>query len=313
MSPRKLLLLGFLALTLLLPGCDSGDDDDDTRTIPPPEGCSSPALANVSFTFHIHFDGEDYPQAELLDLMAEVGADNFSFPFYPAVITELGADPDSNRLAVTFTDATPPKDEEERGDDDDSANPEDPNYVRIVYELPLGYELPVELDQSVASYVGLDTSTGSLIAAFGIWEEVVVGEETEYKLLFMAEPSDLGMFFMPGPFHPVFNGVSVRDRACPNLNALQCASTYNLSQEFEVLPEILVDEKTGEETVIPGDSFELWPTEHRDFIFGELDLRVVNVWSFTHREINPNCSNQYDYSAERASYFVTRTASAPAR
>ena len=298
--PFYRLALMALSALLLLVGCPSESNDDDDQTIPPPEGCSYPALANVSFTFTIHYDGEDYAQADLLALMAEFGADNFSFAFAPAYISELGEDPDSNRLAITLTDNTPPKEGEDP--------PEDPNYVRIVYELPLGYELPVTLGQEIGSITGLDTSTGNLIAAFGLWAMVEDADgNVDFELLFLAEPSDLGNFWAPGAFHPLFSDVGLRDRACPNLNALQCASTYNLSMEFTTNP---VFDDEGNEIEAP-QAFELWPTEHVDFTFNGLDLRLVNVWSFTHREVNPDCIGGYDYSAERKSYFVTRSAAAP--
>ena len=298
--PFRRLALMLLPALFLVAGCPSAGDDDDDQTIPPPEGCNYPALSNVSFTFTIHYDGEDYAQSDLLALMEEFGVDNFGFVFAPAYISELGEDPDSNRLAVTLTDNTPPKEGEDP--------PEDPNSVRIVYELPLGYELPVTLGQEVGSITGLDTSTGNLVAAFGLWEMVLDDAgEPSYELLFLAEPSDLGNFWAPGPFHPIFSDIRLRDRACPNLNALQCASTYNLSMEFTT--NALVDDDGN--VTEPSQAFELWPTEHADFTFTELELRLVNVWSFTHREINPDCIGGYDYSAERKSYFVTRSSAAP--
>ena len=54
----------------------------------------------------------------------------------------------------------------------------------------------------------------------------------------------------------------------------------------------------------------MFPTEHRDFLVGDRALRVVNVWSYAYREINPDCSG-FDWSAERFSYFVTRPDAAP--
>lgn len=284
----------FFAL-LLLVACHTNDDDDSARTIPPPEGCEFPALANTSFSFNIHYFEVDYPQHELVALMNEIGLDVFSFQFAPATVTELGPDPDSNGLAITLTDSTPPPEGEDP--------PEDPNWVRIVYELPLGYELPLELGDSIGSITMLDISQGSLIAAFGLWEETPEGE---FELLFLAEPSDAGLAWQPGDTHPAFASVASRDRACPSLARLACANSYNLSVQFEV--RTTLDEEGGE---VPGDSFELWPTEHRDFTLGDLELRVVNVWSFAYRDIDPECSNPYDFSAERFSYFVTRSAAAP--
>ncbi len=298
---RLRLCTAFLLLATTLLGCPpESDDDDSDRTIEDAPGCSFPALANVQFTFTIHWFGEDYTQDALLDLMAEFDVDVFPFTFLPATITELGPDPDNpNLLAVTLTDSTPPPEGEDP--------PEDPNYVRIVYSLPLGYELPVSLEQAVASVTVLDVSSGDLVAAFGIWEEIDDG--AAFDLLFLAEPSDLGMAFQPGDNHPLFSSVEVRDRQCGNLYTLPtgCASTYNLSAQFAVHDTL--DEKGN--VVAEGPSFELWPTEHFDFSLNDIEFRAVNVWSFTHREIDPECSNQYDFSAERFSYFVTRAASAP--
>ena len=304
LRPARTLLLAPLLL-LPLAGCPTdADDDDEDRTIEPPAACNNPSLANVSFTMSIRFEGEDYPQSEILSLMEdEWGTDLFSFNFFPAVVTELGPDPNSSRQAITLTDATPVKDGEDP--------PEDPNSVRIVYELPLGYELPVEMGQEIGSVTGLSIAGGQLVTAFVLYEMVPVegGAEDEMalKLLFLAEPSDLGNFWEPGPFHPMLNDFSLRDRACPNLNSLQCASTYNLSMEVGVHP--LLDEDGNE--VEPGTNFEVWPTEHVDFTFDGTDLRFVNVWSYTYREINPDCIGPYDYSAQRKSFFVTRQDSAP--
>jgi len=301
--PSRDTLCWFLLIPALLclGACPDSDDDDDDQTIEAPQACNNPSLSNVSFTFSIHYDGEDYPQDELLGLMEEWGTEIFSFNFTPAVITELGPDPDSNRMAVTLLDATPTKEGE--------PPPEDPNSIRIVYELPLGYELPVEVGQEIGSVVGLDISRGSLIAAFVFFEVVETEEGTDIELLFLAEPSDLGSFWEPGPFHPLLADFSLRDRACPNLNALQCASTYNLSMEVTT-QDILDDEGNVTE---PGTDFEVWPTESVDFTSDGLDLRFVNVWSYTYREINPDCIGPYDYSAKRKSFFVTRADSGPAK
>jgi hypothetical protein len=302
MPSRDILRLLLLApLLVSLSACPRYVDDDDDNTIEPPAACSNPSLSNVSFTFNIHYDGEDYPQSELLGLMEEWGMETFAFNFTPAVVTELGPDPDSNRMALNLLDATPVKEGEEP--------PEDPNSIRIVYELPLGYELPLELGQEIGSVVGLDVSRGSLIMAF-VFFSVIENEEgaPDIEVLFLAEPSDLGSFWEPGPFHPMLRDFNLRDRACPNINALQCASTYNLS--MEVRTQDIVDDEGV--VIEPGIDFEVWPTEHVDFTLDGVDLRFVNVWSYAHREINPDCTGTYDYSAKRKSFFVTRSASAPA-
>jgi hypothetical protein len=288
----RTVLTAALALTLL-PACPPGDDDDSDRVIEPAEGCSYPALENVSYEFLIHWYEEDYPQDRLIEL---IGDGAFSFQFLPAVVTELGPAPDRpGMMAITLTDATEPPEGEDP--------PEDPNYVRIIYQLPLGYELPAAQGDRMAAWVILDMTGGELINSFSLWEEV---EEGVFTMSFLAEPSDAGMAFAPGPNHPVFERVAPRDRQCPNLTAFPCASPYNLSLQFEVRPAV---DDEGNET--PGDAFELWPTEHRDFVFQELELRVVNVWSFAWREVNDDCTNPYDYSRERLSYFVTRTSHAP--
>ena len=89
MPLRDLLcLLLVLPVLTLLAACPQEEGDDDDRTIEPPAECSNPALSTVNFTFNIHYDGEDYPQDELLGLMAEWGMETFSFNFTPAVVTE---------------------------------------------------------------------------------------------------------------------------------------------------------------------------------------------------------------------------------
>jgi hypothetical protein len=104
--------------------------------------------------------------------------------------------------------------------------------------------------------------------------------------------------------------VTVRDRACPNLAALQCANPYNLSVEFETNVPGDDDDSAASKPPPEPEHFELWPTEHRDFSVGDLGLRVVNVWSYAYREINPECTG-YDWSADRMSYFVIRSEFAP--
>ena len=290
---RFLLVLAAVLSSSLLSACPSDDDDSD-RVIEPAEGCSYPALENVSYQFLIHWFEEDYPQDQLIEL---VGDGLFSFQFLPAVVTELGPAPDvPGSMAITLTDATEPP----PGEDP----PEDPNYVRIVYQLPLGYELPATLGDRMAAWVILDLTSGELINSFSLWEEL---EDQSFALSFLAEPSDAGMAFAPGPNHPVFKRVATRDRQCPNLTGYPCASPYNLSLDFEVNP---TQDEEGNET--PGESFELWPTEHHDIVLADLELRVVNVWSFAWREIDEDClEGYYDYSRERLSYFVTRTSHAP--
>ena len=106
--------------------------------------------------------------------------------------------------------------------------------------------------------------------------------------------------------------MTLRDRACPNIAALQCANPYNLSIEFEtVVPGDDDDSATADDQApAEPDYFELWPTEHHDFSVGELELRVVNVWSYGYREIDASCTG-YDWSADRMSFFVIRSEFAP--
>ncbi len=308
-----------LSLVLSLPsaGCvTEGDDDDTTREIPPPEGCSYNSLANVTFALTIHYAGEDYTPDILASLVKSLDPPALYFPF-PGVVTELGTDPATGLQVVTLTEQPPEEeggatgdDDDSAGDDDDSAGEEeDPNWVRIVYSLPLGYELPVSLGDFVGVHTIIDFTTGSLITGFSFWE---IMEDGTGRLLFMAEPSETGLAYEPGELHPAFGSVTLRDRACPNLAALQCAKPYNLSIEFETVVPGDDDDSADSDTDPPAEpeQFELWPTEHRNFMIGDLSLRVVNVWSYGYREIDPACTG-YDWSADRMAYFVIRSEFAP--
>lgn len=280
----------FLPLLLVFAlGCaPAGDDDDSARVIPPPDGCNLTALSTVVFQFHIHWGGEEYPQDELVALLEEVGLEAFVFPFGGAV-TEFGPDPDSNFLAMTVTEVAAP----------DAEPLEDPNWLRVVYQLPLGYEMPLTLDQSAGIELNLNLAGDDLIAAFSVYD---LPEDSDPQLLFLAEPTDLGLAYAPGDTHPLFSSVELRDRACPNLTETNCASIYNLA--------LAVTTKQNEEETAGGDTLELWPTESADFTIGGPSYRLVNAWSFTHREVQ-ECNNGYDYSAERKSFFVTLSDAAP--
>ncbi|HCP47078.1 MAG TPA: hypothetical protein DIU15_13615 [Deltaproteobacteria bacterium] len=317
MSPRtalatkhlsSLLALTFVALMVALAGgaCDATpSDDDDDRVIPPADGCSNTSLENVTFELTIHWAGEDYPPDQLASLVASWNPPALNFPFL-GLITEKGDDPDSNRKAITLTEQPPP----------DSPPIDDPNWVRIVYSMPLGYDLPGTLGEEIGVHTIIDYTTGVLLSGFSLWE---ILEDGSGALMFLAEPSDVGLAYLPGEEHPAFQGIEVRDRACPNANALQCASAYNLSVTFETRAPA-----TGDDDDSSGDDddssdaslsweverFELFPTEHKDFTVDGLDLRVVNVWSYAYREVNPDCTG-FDWDAERFSYFITRTDAAP--
>jgi|GEM_PF-1619699 len=309
-----LLTLG-VVLTAPIVGCvPPRADDDATRDIPPPEGCSYNSMANVTSALTIHYAGEDYTPDALASLVKSWDPPALYFPF-PGKVTEMGVDAETGLQVVTLTEQPPEEEEGPAGDDDDSAGDDDdsageegdPNWVRIVYSLPLGYELPISLGDFLGVHTVIDFTTGSLITGFSFWELM---EDGSGRLLFMAEPSEAGLAYEPGELHPAFNSVSLRDRACPNLAALQCAKPYNLSIEFEtVVPGDDDDSADAEPPPVP-ENFELWPTEHRDFMVGDLDLRVVNVWSYGYREIDPECTG-YDWSADRMAFFVTRPEFAP--
>ncbi|MBJ95693.1 MAG: hypothetical protein CMP23_14620 [Rickettsiales bacterium] len=295
-----LLLCALTGFMLQSAGCDrqDGDDDDATRDIPPPEGCSYNSLANVTFAMTIHWQGTDYGPDVLTSLVKSWDPPALYFPF-TGQVTEFADDQATGLQAITLT--------EQPAEGEEPA--EDPNWVRIVYSLPLGYSLPLELDQIVGVHTIIDYSTGVLITGFSFWE---IMEDGSGQLLFMAEPSDLGLAYLPGELHPAFNQVTLRDRACPNIAALQCANPYNLSIEFEtVVPGDDDDSATADDQApAEPDYFELWPTEHHDFSVGELELRVVNVWSYGYREIDASCTG-YDWSADRMSFFVIRSEFAP--
>lgn len=287
-SPARVAL--FLLALIGLLGCPSsgGDDDDSTPIIEPPVGCSNFSLSGVTFDFNIHWFGTDYPQDDLQDLMEAQGLPTFQFPFEGKVV-ELGADPvQSGKMAVTVEEIEPEE------------PPEDwePNWLRVVYELPLGYELPVVMDQELLAFVAMDISSGSLVHGFAMVESADDGG----NLLFLAEPSTTGLVLAPGAAHPFFQVVEPVDRACPNLTEFQCAKLYNLAIRFQVRAE----EPDGP----LGETFELWPTDVKDFALAGVDFRAVNVWSYTHREINQECTG-FDWAQDRMSFFVTRTASSP--
>ncbi len=286
--PRARAALLILALIGSL-GCPTGggDDDDSTPIIEPPAGCSNFSLAGVTFDFNIHWFGTDYPQSELRALLEAQGATSFQFPF-EGKVTELGPDAATGQMAVTVEEMEP----------EDPPDDWVPNWMRIVYELPLGYDLPVELDQELLAFVAMDLSSGELVHGFAMVESLDDGG----NLLFLAEPSTTGLVLAPGSSHPFFQVVEPVDRACPNLTEFQCAKLYNLAIRFQVRAE----EPDGP----LGETFELWPTEVMDFVLAETEFRAVNVWSYTHREINQECTG-FDWAQDRMSYFVTRTASSP--
>lgn len=284
---RLLLVLALSTPTVALVACNAADDDDD-RVIEPPAGCNLFALETVTFGFELHYGGMDYTQAALSDLLVDAGIDYFPLGFLGEV-TELGPDPDSSRDAITLTEVPaegdPPLD--------------DPNWLRVVYSLPSGYSLPVQFGSELGLEVVLDLTSGELERAFSLWEPDADGV---FHLAFLAEPSDLGRAYEPGDNHPVFQGIALRDRNCPNLSEIPCGKRYNLAASFETQPA----EPDG-----PTETFELWPTEHFDFDLTDgTPVRVVNAWAFTHREIQ-DCNNGYDYAAERFTYFVIRSDGAP--
>jgi len=287
-STLRLSLLLIALFGLLACPTAGGDDDDSSPIIEPPDGCSNFALAGVTFDFNIHWFGVDYPQDDLQTLMEMQGIPTFQFPFEGRVV-EFGADPEqAGKMAVTV----------EENEPEDPPDDWTPNWIRMVYELPLGYELPVAMGQDLLAWLAMDISSGQLVHGFAMVESADDGG----NLLFLAEPSTTGMVLSPGPSHPFFQVVDPVDRACPNLTEFQCAKLYNLAIRFQVRAE----EPDGP----LGETFELWPTEVQDFTLGEVEFRAVNVWSYTHREINEECTG-FDWAADRMSYFVTRTAASP--
>ncbi len=273
-----------LPFFLFVAACGAPSDDDSTPPeIPPPEGCSNQAFDTVTFDFNIHFGGLDYPQDVLLELLVSAGVEVFPFPF-PGRVTELGPAADApGRMAFTVTAEAAP------------GNPplEDPDAVRVIYSLPNEEELPIEFDQEVIVEVLLDSSRGPLLRAFRIHESEADGA----ALLFLAEPSEVGLAYVPGTNHPVLSNVQERDRACPALRSNPCASSYNLSVAFTVH-----DEEDG----TPGEAFELYPGEREDFDLVGLPFTLVNVWSYAFREIDPDCANGFDYDVARYTFYVTR-------
>jgi len=309
-SLTTFLAIASLVLSVGLAGgaCNSSpNDDDDDRVIPPPDGCTNTSLENVTFQITIHWAGLDYPPDELDSLVASWNPPSLSFPFL-GLVTEKGEDPESSHHAITLTEQPPPGEPPS----------DDPNWVRIVYSMPLGYDVPGSLGEDIGVHLIIDYTTGVLLSGFSLWE---VQEDGAGTLMFLAEPSDVGLAYPPGADHPAFQEITTRDRACPNVNALQCASAYNLSVTFETrAPETGDDDDSagGDDDDDSADSpltweverFELFPTEHKDFTVDGLDLRVVNVWSYAYREVNPDCTG-FDWTANRFSYFVTRTDASP--
>lgn len=275
--------IALLAVPLLAcPG-----DPEPPPTIEPPAGCSQFAFEAVTFEFQIHFGGVDYAQADLLLLLDDAGADRFQFPF-GGVVTELAPDPEGGREAITVTETAaegePPLD--------------DPNSLRVVYQLPAGHELPVLADQSAGVEVVLDRSSGELLRAFSLWD---LPPEEPPTLLFLAEANDLGLAYEPGASHPLFEAIEVLDRNCPTLRPLPCgAERYNLEARF--LPRVQAESA-------PADAVSLWPTDAATIQVDGLDFEVVNTWSFTHRNLEGCAGTGYDYSAERSAWFATRSLS----
>lgn len=287
-------LLFVLAASLAL-GCPTGgDDDDSTPLIQPPEGCANFSLAGVTFDFLLHFGEVDYPMDELEDLMVSQGWMSIGLPIEGQVIRRE-TDPDDDDKQILRVQGLPP----DPLPDDWDPEAFDPNWLEIVAELPPGYELPAELDEVMTIFFQMDLTQGSLISAFALLDSADAGS----GIRFLAEPSTIGLAFPAGANHPFFAGIDPVDRQCPNLTEFQCAKLFNLAIRF-TLPDVIDGP--------PGESFELWPTESQDFIAGDFEYRVVDVFSYTHREISDACTG-FDWAADRMSYFVMRLDAAPAR
>ncbi len=288
-TPAHAARTALLLLAIGVAACPTtGDDDDSTPLIEPPAGCANFSLSGVTFDFFLRYGGFDYPMDELEDLMVSQGWTSIGLPIEGKVVRfeRDSVDDDKQILRV---ESLPPEDP-----------PEDwePNWLEIVAELPQGYELPAALDDAMTAFFQMDLSTGSLISGFALLD----GADDGGALRFLAEPSTLGLAFAAGPNHPFFRAIDAVDRQCPNLTEFQCAKLYNLAIRFTLQPET----QDGP----AGESFELWPTETRDFTVGENEFRVVDVFSYTHREISDGCTG-FDWAADRMSYFVTRTSAAP--
>lgn len=283
MNPRSSAAL-LLFVSTLLAACPTADDDDDsTPLIEPPAGCSNLALSGVTFRFFLRFAGTDYPQDALEDLLVANGGGTLGLPI-EGEVTQLEADPDDPDTTLLTITELPPEDP-----------PEDwePNWLQIETELPDGYALPATLGETMGVHFQMDLTTPQLALGFALLDAVDDGGGVR----FLAEPSNVKFVYPVGPTHPFFTTVEGVDRACPNLTEFQCAKLYNLAMRFQVRP--------AEPDGPLGDAFELWPTETNQFALGESSYEVVNVYSYTHREISDGCTG-YDWAAERLSYFVIR-------
>jgi len=279
-------------LTFVACPSEDTDDDDSDRTIAPPAGCDLLALTNVVFDWAVTIEGEEYTEDTIEDLMVEFGVDVFPFNF-PGSITERAPIPDTTFTRIVITQDPP-----------EEPDPEFQAMVlRIDYRLPDEYDIPVEVGQGVFSQMVMDISRGILVHGFAI----VQSKDDGGEILFIAEPSNEGMVYTPGPNHPMFSVVETRDRACPNTrnDPGACANPYNLSLQFLVKPE----EVDGPD----GPAFELYPTETGEFTYLGGAFQVVNLWSYGYREISQeaNCQNSYDWSLDRFSYMLIRTGAAP--
>ncbi|MCO4769086.1 MAG: hypothetical protein KDA24_03585 [Deltaproteobacteria bacterium] len=283
--------LGLVLAVALFAACPTGDDDDDsTPLIEPPEGCANFSLSGVTFDFFLRFGGMDYPMDSLEDLLEANGGGTLQLPI-EGEVTKLEPDPDDDDKQILRVTELPP---------DDPPDDWEPNWIEIAAELPDGYVLPAALGEEMAVFFRMSLVQSGLISGFALLDSTDDGG----GLRFLAEPSTLGFAFPPGGANPFFEAVDPVDRQCPNLTEFQCAKLYNLAIRFRLVP--------AEPDGPPGESFELWPTESYDFMAGGLEYRVVDVFSYTHREISDACTG-FDWSADRMSYFVTRVDSAPSR
>jgi len=283
------LLLG-LAATLLIACPTAADDDDSTPLIEPPEGCSNFSLSGVTFDFFLRFGGVDYPMDGLEDLMVLNGWQQIGLPIEGKVV-RVDTDPGDDDKRIVRVETLPP---------DEPEDDWEPDWLEITAELPPGYDLPAVLDEEMVAFFQMDLSSGSLISGFALLDSPDDGG----ALRFLAEPSTLGFAFPANNNHPFFTSIDAVDRGCPNLTEFQCAKLFNLAVRFT--PQPVTPEGPA------NDPFELWPTDTAEFTIGESVYEVVNVFSYTHREISDACTG-FDWAADRMSYFVTRVGTAPAR
>jgi len=250
---------------LLLNGCPSTGDDDDT-TAEEPAGCENFSLQNITYRFVVD-DPEDalgtglkQTDDEYWIAVAQQVADDSGYKVlmlgWP--LTVMAHEPDGNewRLEMSFLDK--------------DGLPI--ITVHFWYFLPQGKTIPAE--------VGTDVQW---VYVFNLVSEPATAPlifDADGVLLFYGEPGSNGITFSNDPLYPdetenpVFSDVIPQDRDCSPLNYLDCGNQYNLELEF---------------VTWTGESLFLWPGESGTFPLGEgeaqRDYELTNVWSFDWRDV----------------------------